>query len=111
MQIRTRPPTFFLFCNRKGLISQTFEQFIRHSLSKEFGFVGVPIRILLRDSRSQYSAKRLAGISAAARKILERIQQYKAKKANPTQRRRIFGNRSLYSKGFRPKSYKQYKKY
>lgn len=52
MQIKTRPPTFFLFVNNRRLISNTFEQFIRNQIAKEFGFVGVPIRILLRDSRS-----------------------------------------------------------
>lgn len=25
MQIRTRPPTFFVFCNRKNLVSDNFE--------------------------------------------------------------------------------------
>lgn len=52
MQIKTRPPTFFLFVNNKKIVTPTFEQFLRNSISKEFGFIGVPIRILLRDSRS-----------------------------------------------------------
>ena len=52
MQIRTRPPTFFVFCNRKNLMSDNFEQYLRNCISQEFGFIGVPIRILLRDSRS-----------------------------------------------------------
>jgi len=51
MQIKTRPPTFFLFVNNKNLVSDNFEQFIRNSIIKEFGFVGVPIRILLRDNK------------------------------------------------------------
>lgn len=74
MQIRTRPPAFFVFCNRKALVSANFEQFLRHCISKEFGFIGVPIRILLRDSRSQYGAKKMSAMSAAARKILDRIR-------------------------------------
>lgn len=52
MQIKTRPPTFFLFVNNKKLMTPGFEQFLRNSISKEFGFIGVPIRILLRDSRT-----------------------------------------------------------
>ena len=33
MQIKTRPPTFFLFVNRKNLVSDNFEQFIRNSIA------------------------------------------------------------------------------
>lgn len=111
MQIRTRPPAFFVFCNRKALVTDNFEQYLRHCISKEFGFIGVPIRILLRDARSQYSAKKMSSASASVRKVLERIHQYQQKKANPTARRRTFGNRQLYQKGFRAKSYKDFKRY
>ena len=52
MQIKTRPPTFFLYVNNKRLMNDNFEQFVRNSISKEFSFVGVPIRILVRDNRT-----------------------------------------------------------
>lgn len=52
MQIKIRPPTFFVFCNRRALCSANFEAYIRTCLAKEFGYVGVPIRILLRDART-----------------------------------------------------------
>ena len=79
MQIKTRPPTFFLFVNNKKLVTQGFEQFLRNSISKEFGFVGVPIRILLRDSRTQYARKKLSQLSFATRTVLARIRAYKNK--------------------------------
>ena len=60
MQIKTRPPTFFLFVNRKNLVTDNFEHFIRNSIAKEFGFVGSPIRILLRDNRTQYAKRKLS---------------------------------------------------
>jgi GTP-binding protein len=63
MQIKTRPPTFFLYVNSKNLVSQNFERFMRNSIALEFGFEGVPIRILLRDSRSQYAKKNLADMN------------------------------------------------
>jgi hypothetical protein len=71
----------------------------------------VPIRILLRDSRSQYAAKKLGGLSAAAKKILERIRQYSVKKENPTHRKRSVGNKNLYTKGFRAKKPQDWKRY
>jgi len=52
MQIKTRPPTFFLYVNNKRLMNDNFEQFVRNSISKEFSFVGVPVRILVRDNRT-----------------------------------------------------------
>ena len=96
MQIKTRPPTFFLFVNRKNLVTDNFEHFIRNSIAKEFGFVGSPIRILLRDNRTQYAKRKLSALSPAAMNILGRIRAYKAKRKNHVHRRRLSGNRFLY---------------
>ena len=52
MQIRTRPPTFFVFVNRKSLVTDNFLAFLRGMIIKEFGFTGVPVRLLIRDSRT-----------------------------------------------------------
>jgi GTP-binding protein len=83
MQIKTRPPTFFLFVNNKRLMTDNYEQFIRNSISKEFSYIGVPIRILLRDNRTQYAKKRLTQVlSASARSVLNRIKMHKQKKKN-----------------------------
>lgn len=60
MQIKTRPPTFFLYVNNRRLMKDNFEQFIRNSISKEFSFIGVPIRILIRDNRTQYAKRKLS---------------------------------------------------
>lgn len=38
MQIKTRPPTFFLYVNRKNLVTDTFEKFLKNSIANEFGF-------------------------------------------------------------------------
>jgi GTP-binding protein len=59
MQIKTRPPTFFLYSNNKTLMNDNFERFFRNSIAKEFGFEGVPIRVLVRDNKSQYARKSL----------------------------------------------------
>lgn len=100
MQIKTRPPTFYVFVNRRSLMQDNFLAFLRSSIIEEFGFSGVPVRVLIRDSHSQYQSKRQSGISTAARKILDRIRTYKKQRANITFRRRIVGNKHLYTKGF-----------
>ena len=57
MQIKTRPPTFFIYVNDKNLIDDNFERFLRNSISNEFGFEGCPVRLLIRDSKIQYARK------------------------------------------------------
>ena len=50
-QISVRPPCFFLFVNRRSLLSTRFQRHLRASIVKEFGFEGVPVRLLVRDSK------------------------------------------------------------
>ena len=57
MQIKTRPPTFFVYVNDKNLLDDNFERFLRNSIANEFGFEGVPVRLLIRDSKLQYARK------------------------------------------------------
>ncbi len=57
MQIKVRPPTFFLYVNNKNIMPDTYERFLKNSISKEFGFEGVPVRILIRDNKMQYARK------------------------------------------------------
>jgi GTP-binding protein len=51
MQIKTRPPTFFVYVNNKELMTENFERFVRNAVADEFGFEGVPIRLLIRDNK------------------------------------------------------------
>jgi GTP-binding protein len=51
MQFRARPPTFYMFVNDKRLFTDNFARYVRNSLTKEFGFEGVPLRLMVRDSR------------------------------------------------------------
>ena len=77
MQIKTRPPTFFVYANDKNLIDDNFERFLRNSIANEFGFEGVPVRLLLRDNKLQYARKSGAYLNANTRAVLERIKMYK----------------------------------
>jgi predicted GTPase len=77
MQIKTRPPTFFVYANDKNLIDDNFERFFRNSIAEEFGFEGVPIRLLLRDNKMQYARKNGAYLNPNTRAVLDRIKMYK----------------------------------
>ena len=57
MQINVRPPTFYMFVNDANIVNETFWRFIWNAIVKEFGFEGVPVRILVRDSKQVYRNK------------------------------------------------------
>ncbi len=97
MQIKTRPPTFFIYVNDKDLVDDNFERFLRNSIALEFGFEGVPVRLLIRDSKAQYARKSgIHSLNPSTRAVLERIKMHKKKQENVTYRRRLAGNRYLY---------------
>lgn len=76
MQISTRPPTFTVFVNDEAMFKENYFRFMRQSLTKEFGLEGVPIRINIRDPKSQ--SKMLQ------ESIKQKQQQLKQKKDNHT---------------------------
>lgn len=58
-QIKTRPPTFAVFVNDKDLARENFEKFMSTTISNEFGFSGVPVRFVFRDSNYLKTKKRV----------------------------------------------------
>jgi len=98
MQIKTRPPTFFLYVNDKHLLDDNFERFLRNSISSEFGFEGVPVRLLIRDSKMQFARRGIATLNEGTRRVMERIRMHKLRMQSVTYRRRLAGNRYLYRK-------------
>jgi hypothetical protein len=80
------------------LIDDNFERFLRNSIAEEFGFEGVPIRLLLRDNKMQYARKSGAYLNENTRAVLNRIRMHKKRMRSVTYRRRLAGNRYLYRK-------------
>lgn len=52
-QASIKPTTFVLFVNQKRLFHFSYTRFIENQLRAQFGFDGVPIRLELREGRSQ----------------------------------------------------------
>ena len=48
-QSSSKPPTFVIFVNKKDLFHFSYERYIVNQIRKEFGFVGTPIRIIVRE--------------------------------------------------------------
>jgi GTP-binding protein len=47
-QVATKPPTFVLFVRKPEDVSSTYLRYLENSLRQSYGFVGTPIRILVR---------------------------------------------------------------
>lgn len=48
-QATTKPPTFVVFVNNKELFHFSYERYLVNQLRKEFGLVGTPIRVIVRE--------------------------------------------------------------
>lgn len=53
-QIKTRPPTFALFCSRPGELPESYVRYLASSLRETFNLPGVPLRLYLRKGRNPY---------------------------------------------------------
>jgi GTP-binding protein len=50
-QASVAPPTFVLFVNDHKLITQSYQAYLEKTLRNSFGFVGAPIRMIIRSKR------------------------------------------------------------
>ncbi|MBX2834957.1 MAG: ribosome biogenesis GTPase Der [Micavibrio sp.] len=54
-QIKTRPPTFALWCARPEKLPDAYKRFLINGLRKDYDIPGVPIRLLVRKSKNPYA--------------------------------------------------------
>jgi GTP-binding protein len=47
-QVKTNPPVFTFFVNDPALIEDHYKRFLENQIRKHFGFIGVPISLLMR---------------------------------------------------------------
>lgn len=52
-QVSTKPPTFFLFVNKKELMHFSYQRYIENRIRDTFGFMGTPIRIFIRERKEK----------------------------------------------------------
>ncbi|WP_447970064.1 ribosome biogenesis GTPase Der [Nitrospira sp. M1] len=48
-QVATRPPTFALFVRHSGDVNATYQRYLENALRDVFGFIGTPIKVLVRN--------------------------------------------------------------
>lgn len=52
-QATTKPPTFVVFVNNKELFHFSYERYLVNQLRKEFGLIGTPIRVIVRQKNEK----------------------------------------------------------
>ena len=57
-QIKTRPPTFLLFCNRPEDLPDSYKRYLENELRRDFELPAVPIRIYFRKGDNPYESRR-----------------------------------------------------
>ncbi len=50
-QVSSSPPTFVLFVNEAKLMTQSYKTYLERKLRESFGFIGTPIRLVLREKK------------------------------------------------------------
>jgi GTP-binding protein len=111
-QVKSRPPSFTLFCNTSDL-PRFFERFLRNKLQSDFKLEGVPIRMTVRKTKGTEVNKKLlrlgkhtrrgAGRGEGRRSVTKakRIQDshiQRHKKTQDTRRRRDSRLRSKFKR-------------
>jgi GTPase len=54
-QIKTRPPTFVLFCSKSTELPDSYMKYIINGMREAFGLEGVPIRLFVRSGKNPYA--------------------------------------------------------
>ncbi|MDD2620467.1 MAG: ribosome biogenesis GTPase Der [Syntrophomonadaceae bacterium] len=52
-QVRTAPPTFVFFANHPDLVHFSYLRYLENVLRKNFGFEGAPIKMIVREKKSE----------------------------------------------------------
>jgi GTP-binding protein len=52
-QVRVKPPTFALFCNRPEEVHFSYQRYLENQLRQAFGFTGTPLRLLFRSRKGK----------------------------------------------------------
>jgi GTP-binding protein len=53
-QVKTRPPTFHLFCNMAEEFPESYLRYLTAGLRSTFGLAGTPIRLILKESNNPF---------------------------------------------------------
>jgi GTP-binding protein len=56
-QVKTRPPSFVLFCSRADAVPEAYLRYLTNAMRDAFDLPGVPIRLTLREKANPYAGR------------------------------------------------------
>jgi GTP-binding protein len=56
-QVKTRPPSFVLFCTRADAVPEAYLRYLVNSMRDAFDLPGVPVRVTLREKANPYAGR------------------------------------------------------
>jgi GTP-binding protein len=54
-QIKSRPPTFALWCARPDELPESYKRYIVNGIREDFDLPSIPIRLMVRTSKNPYN--------------------------------------------------------
>jgi GTP-binding protein len=57
-QVKSRPPSFVLFCSRADAIPESYLRYLVHGLREHFDLPGTPIRVTLREKANPFAGRK-----------------------------------------------------
>jgi GTP-binding protein len=57
-QVKSRPPSFVLFCSRADAIPESYLRYLVHGMRDHFDLPGTPIRVTLREKENPYAGRK-----------------------------------------------------
>lgn len=54
-QIKTRPPTFHIYCTKSDEIPESYEKYLMNKLRKDFKLSGIPLRLNFKSQRNPFN--------------------------------------------------------
>ncbi len=63
-QVKTRPPTFVVFCSHPDAVPDDYKRFLVNGLRRDFDMPGTPIRLYLRAGENPYKNRKKPNVTA-----------------------------------------------
>jgi GTP-binding protein len=57
-QIKTRPPSFVLFCTRADAVPDAYLRYLINAMREKLDLPGTPIRLTLREKKNPYAGRK-----------------------------------------------------
>lgn len=73
-QVKTRPPTFVLFCSHPDAVPDDYKRFLVNGLRRDFDLPGTPIRLYLRAGENPYKDRKKPNVTSLDKHKARRVR-------------------------------------